>query len=241
MQRLARGSYERLLDAFWLVLLIAAPQVAGAAQIFDVVADFSTAANPNGTWSYGSSTTLGGTFAPLVASGCDSNASILGWASSAAGLQPYVFANTSPGTLNCGGGRVAPSLLDLHPGPTGEFAIVRWTAPSDGFYLVAGSFQGIDFLVGTTTDVHVLINGGSVFDGNVGTFGVPLSFNIKQTLSKNDTLDFAVGYGPNNDFHNDSTGLVTSVQEAPEPGSVVLLGTGLALWGASRLRRSARG
>jgi hypothetical protein len=49
-----------------------------------------------------------------------------------------------------------PDVLNLHPGPSGEKSVVRWTAPTSGTVKIEGRFEGIDSdtsVGGTTTDV----------------------------------------------------------------------------------------
>ena len=54
-----------------------------------------------------------------------------------------------------------PGRLSFHPGPKGEYAVVRWTAPRPASYDVQADFLAID--QATTTDVHVLHNGKSLW------------------------------------------------------------------------------
>jgi hypothetical protein len=72
--------------------------------------------------------------------------------------------------------------------------VIRFTAPDAGTFVLATSFTGIDFAGPTTTDVHVLLNGSSIFDGNVDGFGPGSgpSFTTTLTLHAGDTVDFAV-------------------------------------------------
>jgi hypothetical protein len=51
--------------------------------------------------------------------------------------------------------------LAFHPGPDGEYSIVRWTAPISGPVSLIALFTGLDDVGGTTTDVPVLLNGSS--------------------------------------------------------------------------------
>ena len=56
-----------------------------------------------------------------------------------------------------------PKQLALHPGPKGEYSVVRWTCPEAGEHAVEVAFTGIAGRA--TTDVHVLHNGRSLHDG----------------------------------------------------------------------------
>lgn len=138
----------------------------------------------------------------------------------------------------------------LHPGQQGQYAILRYIAPVSGNYSVNGLFSGQD-MAGTTTDVHILINGASDFDAGISGFsgiggGTASGINPSQifslsslALTTGDTIDFAVGYGWNNDYTSDSTGLqatIQSVASTPEPGSLGLLFAGVSLLVAGKIK-----
>lgn len=102
--------------------------------------------------------------------------------------------------------------MSLHPGQAGEYSYVRWKAPAGGTYLVEASFTGIDF-GGGTTDVHVLHNGISLFDGLVNGYGSTASLPVTPvTVLAGDTLDFAVGFGSNGNYYFDNTGLTATIR-----------------------------
>ena len=122
---------------------------------------------------------------------------------------------------------------------------VLWSGPALAEPVAPGAFSGID-LGGTTTDVHILLNGVSIFDGNVNGFGPNTgpSFSLTRALSVDDTLDFAVGFGANGDFFRDATALAAHIAPTavPEPASFILLGTGIlsVLVDGWRRRRATR-
>jgi len=120
----------------------------------------------------------------------------------------------------------------MHPGGAGQDSVVRWTAPSAGTFSISGFFEGID-PAPTTTDVHVLLDGSThLFDGSIGSFNVPLLFNLTRTLAAGDTIDFAVGVGSDGSFIDDSTGLsatIVSSSTVPEPTTLALLASCLAM------------
>jgi hypothetical protein len=120
-----------------------------------------------------------------------------------------------------------------------QISIVRFTAPTSGAFLLKSMFSGLDFVGPTTTDVHVLLNEVSIFDGLVNGFGPGPSFTQVLNLNAGDHVDFAVGYGTNGNFDFDSTGLAATFQSVPEPASILLLATGIAAVIATGRRRAA--
>ena len=208
------------------------------AASFDAFADFSTTLNPNGVWSYGQTPTLGGSFTPLLAGSCGP---LTGWNNSGtanpSGSPPFIF----KGSGTCGTGTPLSGQLDVHPGSGGQFADVRWTSPSAGTFAVTGLFEGIDPTAGGT-DVHVLLNGAHLFDGAITNFGVPLPFALTGAVAAGAKLDFAVGFGSDGNFAFDSTGFSAAISfqpssAVPDPGSLMLLGSGVIALGGLSWRR----
>ena len=216
-------------------------QAGAFATTLDAAADFSASANPNGVWSYGSEATLGGPFVLFTTSSMsDLGGSIESWRGPS-GL-PGVFYNPTAAPVSFSTILIAPGQLFLHPADVGVYAVVRFTAPSLGLYSIASAFTTIDTCPCHETDVHVLLNGFSLFDDMLaGDFGVPHSFsNSSISLLAGDTIDFAVG--PNAAASFDSTALGASIvtdapATAPEPSTWLLLVLGLAWLTASRRHR----
>ena len=226
---------------------------AAAQHTYDASADFSTATNASpldgGVWSYGTETTLGKAFSLNTQSYTftgNVSGAVQGWAGTDGGF-PYVTQNTGSTTFDNVNGNttilVMPGQMDLHPGPNGEYGVVRFTAPTTAAYSFNGSFSGVNSNP-TTTDVHVLLDGNSIADGGINVNGggnsVLLASN-SLSLTKGDTLDFVVGYG-NGSYFNDSTGLyaqVTNLAAVPEDSTTVSLGLLLTL-GFSGMAISAR-
>jgi hypothetical protein len=106
--------------------------------------------------------------------------------------------------------------------------MVRWTAPDDGVFSIAATFTGLDFIGPTTTDVHVLYDGKSVFDGLVEGFGSvsAASFQGSLAVARGDTIDFTVGVGPDGTYDFDNTGLAAAIAPVPEPSTLLLLAVG---------------
>jgi hypothetical protein len=199
----------------FLIVLLVAGQLTLAlcvrAGTYDVAADFSTNSNPNGVWSYGYANVLGGSLI-LYTTATSFTASIIGWGSG----PPADFYNTSDNAASDGTPYLGPHQAAFHPGPSGEYSIYRFTAPAAGNYQLQAAFVGAD-VVGTSTDVHVLVNNSSIFDGLVNGFGPGTgpSFSTNLVLQANDRIDFEVGAG-NNGFLYDSTGIQATLTSSPQ-------------------------
>jgi hypothetical protein len=220
------------LALFLAVFATGAASRAGVTK-FSAADDFSVAQNPNGVWSYGYSQSL---TSSLVLYDDPQNIGGVDFLFSKA-LNvintPTVSHNPTDTAINLGPGLWQPNELTFHPGPNGEFSHVRFTAPADDVYSAAGRFAGFDF-VGTTTDVHVLVNGAEVFSADVvGTVGTNKPFSVAGVpLKAGDTIDFAVGFGRNQEFSNDTTALTATVIRGavvPLPVAAATAGPGLAL------------
>ena len=227
----------RYANAILLTSLLAMPVTALAE--FNAAVDFSRTLNPNGVWQYGWSQTLGSNFTldtiHQVSQGVDFWNGPL-QTESPPGRFPTVFHNgtastiayTSTATISAGG-------MGMHPGPDGQYAVVLFTAGATGNYLISASFAGIDL---TSTDVHVLVNSTSYFDAQVNGRGNVKSFSSNRSLLRGDTIEFAVGYGADGRYFNDSTGFNAQVSQVPEPSTVLMSGAGLVLAGWLRRRRT---
>jgi hypothetical protein len=103
-----------------------------------------------------------------------------------------------------------PGGLAFHPGPKGEYSVVRWTVPETGNYEIKARFFGPDNR--PTTDVHVLHNGRAIFEGSLNLRNSTNSVSYKGNLlaGKGDTIDFVVGVG-NGNYGGDTTGLEAAV------------------------------
>jgi hypothetical protein len=113
-----------------------------------------------------------------------------------------------------------PDMLNLHPGPTGQKSVVRWTAPTSETVKVEGKFEGID-TGGTTTDVGMMKNTTkTLFSNNINGFGATAPFSTTTAVAGGDTIDFLVGYGSNATYENDSTGLSVTITPAEPRGDL---------------------
>jgi hypothetical protein len=192
-------------------------------NVYDPASDFSAINNPNGVWSYGYSLTLGGPF-HLYESTLDNNG-VNQWYTDLTSAHTKllgIFHNPTAGVVAMlpeGTATIPPGGLALHPGEHGEYSVLRFTAPSDGYYEFACLFFGDD-IFGTSTDVN--LDGFSRWE--VSGFGLntgPLLSNALH-LNAGDHLDLSVGYGLfNGNYYHDSTGISLQITTAPDSPSPV--------------------
>jgi hypothetical protein len=208
------------------------------AQVYDAAADFSATSNPNGVWSYGylapgpvpDPTTFTVYLEPFKVANADPPNAVDGWRVSSEFDPPSVTHNgtATPGIESGTNITWAPGQLAFHPGPSGEYSVVRWTAPMGGTYAITATFTGIDGTP-TSTDMHILHNSDELFEAIVNDYQIPHAFSTTRSVAVGDTIDFLVGFGPNEDYFSDTTALdvrittqETEVQEVTidiKPGS----------------------
>jgi len=209
------------------------------AQTFDASADFSFTDNPNGVWRYGWSETLGSEFNLFSQVGHPISSSIDAWNSPELFSVPSIEYNNTGTIVSDPALRIfQPGQVALHPGSIGQYSILRWIAPEAGDYTLNASFMGLD-TNGGSTDVNVLLNGESLFGDFVVGFGAASMKSFANTIavSSGDIVDFAVGYGQNFTFWNDTTGVNATISKlepeapspVPEPTSIAALATAISL------------
>ena len=199
----------------------------------NIVTDFSTIFNPNGQYRYGAESTLGGAFS--LNTTMISGAGFAGWGGNVSGF-PLIVGNTSGSTFTTGTVTYSTDYVNLHPASNDTFAVLRYTIAAPGLYQISGAYRGQD-TGGTTTDVHILVDGASAFGTEVTGYLDPSkqTFSLLRALIANDTIDFAVGFGTNGTYFDDSTGLQGTITVAtPEPASAILILSGIALCGLFR-------
>src|SRR5262249_15593456 len=141
---------------------------------------------PNGVWSYGwlapGAAPNSSTFT-LYSQQFTIAAGVEVWGSNTVAPQ-WDFYNSSnaPQQTYFGTLTLQPGQAAFHPGPDGEYSVYRFTAPAAGTYSVSAGFSGLDWggtdtsapnFGMTSTDVHVLDNGLSIFDGTINGSDVP--------------------------------------------------------------------
>ncbi len=204
--------------------------VAQAQTTFDLSADFSLQENPHKVWQYGYSET--NSLSPdqfRLDKYCDGGSPIAFWHPDASkgpgpGYYPYVAYNTTKQSQTWpspGGWVVRAGEVAMESSNSGQYSLVRFVAPAAGTYKISAQFEGVH--VWSTTDVHVLHNGTSLFDADIDGYGGDPAFRKVEGASPtaaysgqiemkaNDTVTFAVGYGKNKTNSGDTTGLFARV------------------------------
>jgi len=140
------------------------------------------------------------------------------------------YTGTQPIYFGCLSGDVA-----LHPGPSGDASVARWTAPAIIGSLTNVIVQG-QFLPGDAGIMQV-----GIFINGIPQISTPYwhatdsgTFNFTLPVSTGDTIDFAV-YGA---CGSGTTPLRATIQAIPEPSTFMLLGIGAAVYALRRTRRA---
>src|SRR5215470_4096553 len=153
------------------------------AQVFDLSADFSITKNPNAVWEYGYSATNS---LAVDQFRVDQKSAIKGpigfWHpfqgdEPGPGYYPYIAYNSTRHTqVGSKGWAISAGEIAMEGSNTGQYSLVRFVAPRAGNYSVNAKFAGIHFGL-STTDVHVLQNGISVFDADIVGYGGDTTFH----------------------------------------------------------------
>ena len=218
---------------FFLVGMVLLLSLSGAADVWDVAADWSTNANPNGVWDYGKYLTTGEwTLYPNVNKASDG--SLFGWQmpAEAGGVCWKAWSSERVG----GGCVIEADHICWYAG-TGEKHGARWTCPVAGPITVAVNSvrEGNRYVGGTEATVYVMMNGntlwqefvqgfaGSLSQGCVDAFGSsPVqSFRQIMTVKQNDTLAFLADDSPSNNSQLAYIGLAASIYTVPDNAGAV--------------------
>ena len=183
----------------------------------DAVADFSIAQKPNGEWRYGWTASLGASLHEYDTTNGDPQPGFDQWHDSS-GTAPTVGRNETSAPLTYGGTMTVPvDVLHMHPGPAGQYSVVRWTAPADGRYRATFSFEGLQSCCGGTTSGAAVLKdsdgGAPLFTADIAGWGASSRVTAERsvTLATGGVIDFVVGWGSNDDYTADSTGLSATI------------------------------
>jgi hypothetical protein len=205
-----------------------APSKPGVAMVYvrdyDASEEFSISQNPAGTWSYGWSTSLGGGFTPFSTPQV-APTGVAYWTASGIGSLGIYYNGTDRVVTPYGSTNYLPNQLAMHPGPSGQYSLLRWTAPESGSFDIRAAFKALDPQP-ATTDVHVLLNGISKFDGMVNSVLTGPVYTGTLAVQAGDKVDIAVGYG-NGYYGYDSTAVSVRINRVVPtvvvtPGHVLL-------------------
>jgi hypothetical protein len=156
--------------------------------------------NPNGVWSYGYVPVIGGPFTLMSTPRTNEAPSIPIWSWSVNGLSsPDVHWNASSSNVfSSGGGTFPPHTLWVTPGhesSTNAFAVMRFTAPSNGNYRVDASARNYLDAASADSDYHVVKNGAELFGIFLPAGTQSTGYSNVLSLASGDTVDFVVGRG----------------------------------------------
>jgi hypothetical protein len=202
-----------------------------AEKVFDLSADFSMEKNPKRVWQFGYSAAQ--SLDPKDFRRDESNdkkVPIGFWHPAknqgpGPGYYPYVAFNQSSKTEygSSNGWAARGGEIAMEGSNAGQYSVVRFTAPANGKYEISAQFEGIHFGL-STTDVHVVHNGTSLFDADIEGYGGDPAFHKVEgahptaaysgevSMKAHDVLDFTVGYGKNKTHFGDTTGLFAKVK-----------------------------
>ncbi|MHB9038270.1 MAG: beta-galactosidase [Armatimonadota bacterium] len=208
ISRFSRGAIVALLAGIMLIC-------ANSARAWDVGANYSTMANPNGGWSYGwaDDATLTFTVFNMHESLFGSGSESAGWHPSPAGrwdTYGNVSKNLGPYPINQWESYREVGQVCIGP-PWGDYARrsgIRWTCPIAGTYRVCARFTAQGYPSGSTALIYVHKNGvimdsgqlngfiGKAVNNYTDSFGTrpQIVYDHTWTLAQGDTIDlFARG------------------------------------------------
>lgn len=179
-----------------ILLLLLIPSFAYSATAWDFAEDFSTGSNTSGPWSYGYRTTADSSgFTLMPSNGTFDNMDFWYYTGPGAGGLPSIGKNNTAVTQSPALPLLAAGEAMLHPGnntATEDFdAVVRWTAPTNGNYLVDALFTAIDPR-GVDVSTLALLNGVLLFNDFVSGTGDNSHLQSLMSLSAGDNIDFVV-------------------------------------------------
>ena len=210
--------------------------MASAAQAvtYDLVADFGSGPFTFGAGSVGAGFALSPDYSTT---GCGNAALSCYYNQNGAYGFPIAAKNGSASTLTYYTNVIATDELFLQS-LVGSQSVVRFTAPTTGFYKFTGSFERLDSSNGAGDGTTV-----GIYNGNTSIFSaaLPTTFHAAAAISQGlsltagSTVDFFVDSNAGSTY-NDGTGLRLSAS-VPEAATWGMMVVGFGLLGASMRRR----
>lgn len=264
-------SLKKLLLAVAALVAVGVSAAGVQAQSYNAYNDFGPN-NPGGAvaggpWSYGYDNTPAGGPSAFPPDNFTLHSTYVPFPGVAESWQNGLFANEPSVRRNVG----AVTLPDTNPGngsaPVGDTAlimqpgntssIIRFTAPTTGWYNVSGYFQGRFPSAGIpgdpggtgafTTSSTVAVYQGAGFGLNLlpatvlnGTDSLPFGF-ISLHLTAGDILNFVVHFDPTINNTQDQTLFDVSITAVPEPGTLLILGISVLGMGVFAVKRRKSG
>ena len=215
-----------VIATFATLFYLAALALPSTAQTYNAAGDFSATSNPNAVWSYGSLSLLSGFTLTTSNVASYGGTGLSGWVGNLDARPdgiPYILHNGTANPITLVNTTYQPGQLALQAGLNGQYSDVRWTAPFSSSFSIAATFSGLSS-AGDSSDVHILLNGTSIFDANVNGSPNPQSYSGLQTLAAGAILDFISGTGNDGSPNEGNTALAASIIAVPEPNTVGLVG-----------------
>ena len=162
---------------------------------YSAVGDFPTTPTvinaQNGVWSYGIATTLNPVDFVLDTNATsdyfNNGAAVAGYYTPTGNTSlPTVLKNDTGGTYSYSSITAWPTnVLLLHPGPGGDYSIVRFTAPATATYSITGMFTSLDS--GATDDSASITASGvstSLYSATTTSASTPNAFHLARILRR---------------------------------------------------------
>lgn len=187
-----------------LMLIVTASAVATEWNAYN---EFSKTTSNNLPWQYGYRNTAASTDLTLY--------STLGFFYSG-----YEFWSNGNGNINEAILGISATNADLgqHPGPGSAKSVLRWVSPIDGSVAAYGKWYCTAGYT-PTTDVHIVVNGNSVWDALVLYNSTPTQEHTAvATVAVGDTIDFVLGN--NGEYSSDMTQLIATVSTVSSIGTI---------------------
>lgn len=200
-----------------VVVLCGVTQVTEAVT-YNARQDFSETENPNGVWSYGYCYSLGGSMIVYPDYLPDYSGEST-WRDDNLN-DTHDIPNASEREVTFWGFVLGPNDLIIHPGPDGEYSMIRWTAPADGTINLDAGFAGAH---GNDTVVFLYHNATKLFEEVLPGYAVATPYNNQFEVLQGDNIDFAVGVVSDASGTSTACSAIIEFNPVPEPSSIILL------------------